>query len=65
MLIERYCEKRLGTRAITARTIVRERKLRKLSKLSKRIEKGEVASGIFVFGVKISIAMINSAAISG
>ena len=45
MLIERYCEKRLGTRAITARTIVRERKLRKLMKLSnatrlsKRIEK--------------------------
>ena len=41
MLIERYCEKRLGTRAITARTIVRERKLKKLSKLSKskRIEK--------------------------
>ena len=36
-----------------------------LRNLSKRIEKGEVASGIFVFGVKISIAMINSAAISG
>ena len=35
MLIERYCEKRIRTRAITARTIVRERKLKKLSKLKK------------------------------
>ena len=35
MLIERYCEKRIGTRTITARTIVRERKLKKLSKLGK------------------------------
>jgi len=32
MIIERYCEKRLRTRAITARTIVRERKLKRLSK---------------------------------
>tara|TARA_B100001564_G_scaffold162322_1_gene136482 strand:+ start:243 stop:359 length:117 start_codon:yes stop_codon:yes gene_type:complete len=35
MLIERYCEKRLGTRTITARTIVRERKFKRLRKKSK------------------------------
>ena len=36
-----------------------------LKNLSKRIEDGEIASGLFVFGVKIAIAMINSAAITG
>jgi putative membrane protein len=36
-----------------------------LKNLSARIEKGEVASAILVFAVKISIAIINSAAISG
>ena len=41
MLIERYCEKRLGTRAITARTIVRERKLKKLSRLGKTMSRGK------------------------
>ena len=41
MLIERYCEKRLGTRAITARTIVRERKLKKLSRLGKTTSRGK------------------------
>ncbi|MBL6784764.1 MAG: DUF350 domain-containing protein [Rickettsiales bacterium] len=36
-----------------------------LQNLSDRIEKGEVASAIFVFSAKISVAIINAAAISG
>ena len=31
MLIEKYCSKRINTRYISARTIVRERKLKRLA----------------------------------
>ena len=35
MLIEKYCSDRIGTRYISARTIVRERKLKRLSRTQK------------------------------
>ena len=35
MIIEKYCGNRMSTRLITARTIVRERKLKRLRKTQK------------------------------
>ncbi len=37
MIIEKYCQDRLGTRPISARTIVRERKLKRLAQKSKSV----------------------------
>jgi len=38
MLIQKYCSERLKTRYITARTIVRERKLKRLAQKSYRVD---------------------------
>ena len=35
-MIERYCEKRLNSRTISSRTVIRERKLKRLSGLRNR-----------------------------
>jgi len=38
MLIQKYCSERLKTRYITARTIVRERKLKRLAQKSYSVD---------------------------
>jgi len=39
MLIEKYCSKGLASRYITARTIIREKKLKRLAQKSKSVDK--------------------------
>ena len=38
MIIQKYCSERLKTRYITARTIIREKKLKRLAQKSKSVD---------------------------
>ena len=56
MIIERYCEKRLRTRPISARTVVRERKLKGIETSQQRSEVNLAA--ILLFGIWLGFVMM-------